>query len=54
MELKYSIVKEKVQKQRVSIKHISTKIMIADQLTKGLSSKTFNDHVNRMGLDRNP
>ena len=54
MKLKYFAVKEEVQKQRVSIKHISTELVIADPLTKGLPSKTFNDHVNRMGLDRNP
>ena len=36
MELKYFVVKEEVQKQRVSIKHISTKLMIAYLLTKWL------------------
>ena len=54
MKLKYFAVKEEVQKQRVSIEHISTELMIADPLTKGLPPKTFNDHVNRMSLDRNP
>ncbi|KAA0051161.1 Retrovirus-related Pol polyprotein from transposon TNT 1-94 [Cucumis melo var. makuwa] len=52
MELKYFVVKEEVQKQRVSIEHISTKLMIADPLTKGLPPKTFNDHVERMGISR--
>ncbi|KAA0060866.1 Retrovirus-related Pol polyprotein from transposon TNT 1-94 [Cucumis melo var. makuwa] len=52
MELKYFAVKEEVQKQRVSIEHISTKLMIADPLTKGLPPKTFNDHVQRMGINR--
>ena len=51
MELKYLIVKEDVQKQRVSIEHISTQLMVADPLTKGLSPKTFKEHVNRMGLE---
>ena len=51
MELKYLIVKEDVQKQRVSIEHISTQLMVADPLTKGLSPKTFKGHVNRMGLE---
>ena len=54
MELKYFVVKEEVQKQRVSIEHISTELMIADPLTKGLPPNMFNDRVNRMGLDRNP
>ncbi|KAA0036645.1 Retrovirus-related Pol polyprotein from transposon TNT 1-94 [Cucumis melo var. makuwa] len=52
MELKYFFVKEEVQKQRVSIEHISTKLVIANPLTKGLPPKTFNDHVERMGISR--
>jgi len=36
MELKYFAIKEEVQKHRVSIEHISTDLMIADPLTKGL------------------
>ena len=52
--MKYFAVKEKVQKQKVSIKHISIKLMIADPLTKGLSPKMVNDHVNKMSLVRNP
>ena len=54
MELKYLAVKEEVQKQKISIEHISTELMIANPLTKGLVPKTFNNHVNIMGLDRNP
>ena len=50
MELKYIVVKEEVQKQRVSIEHIRTDLMIADPLTKGLQPKTFTEHVHRMGL----
>ena len=45
MELKYFAVKEKVQKRRVSIEHISNNLMIVDPLKKGLSPKTFNGHV---------
>ena len=52
MELKYLTVKEEVQKQRVSIEHIITQLMIADPLTKGLPPKTFKEHVDRMGLER--
>uniref|UniRef100_A0A2N9GAP2 Reverse transcriptase Ty1/copia-type domain-containing protein n=1 Tax=Fagus sylvatica TaxID=28930 RepID=A0A2N9GAP2_FAGSY len=51
MELKYLTLKEDVQKQRVSIEHISTQLMVADPLTKGLAPKTFKEHVNRMGLE---
>ncbi|CAL1361871.1 unnamed protein product [Linum trigynum] len=50
MEVKYFVVKEEVQKQRVSIEHISTQLMIADPLTKGLPPKTFTEHVERMGI----
>ena len=50
MELKYLSVKEEVQKQTVSIQHISTNYMIADPLTKGLAPKVFNEHVERMGI----
>ena len=53
MELKYFAVKEEVQKQTVSIQHISTDLMIADPLTKGLQPKLFKEHVLRMGLDCN-
>ena len=36
MELKYFAVKEEVQKQRVSIEHISTNLMIVDCRLKHL------------------
>ena len=45
MKLKYFVVKEKVHKQRLSIEHISNKLIIANSLTNGLPPKTFNDHV---------
>ena len=51
MELKYLTVKEDVQKQQVSIEHISTQLMVADPLTKRLAPKTFKEHANRMGLE---
>ena len=41
MELKYFVVKEEVQKQRVSMEHISTNLMIVDPLNKGLLPKTL-------------
>ena len=50
MELKYFAVKEEVQKQRVSIEHVRTDLMIVYPLTKGLQPKTFKEHVHRMGL----
>jgi len=50
MKLKYFAVKEEVQKQRVSIEHITTTLMIADPLTKRLPPKTFKERVSKMGL----
>ena len=50
MELKFFFVNEEVQKQKVSIEHITNNLMIADPLTKGLSPKAFKEHAQRMGL----
>ena len=50
MELKYFLVKEEVQKQRVSIEYINTNFMIVDHLTKGLPPKTFIEHVESIGI----
>lgn len=50
LDLKYLVVKEDVQKRKVSIVHISTNLMIADLLTKGLPPKIFTEHVERMGI----
>ena len=50
IELKYYAVKEKVQDQTLEIVHNSTKEMIADPLTKGLSPEVFKKHVAGMGL----
>ena len=54
MKLKYFAVKKEVQKQRVSIEHINTELIVVDPLIKGLPPKTFKEHVKRMGLDCNP
>ena len=50
MKLKYSSVKEEVQKHKVTIEHISTKLMIADPFTKGLPPKKIAGRVKRMDL----
>ncbi|KAL6323845.1 hypothetical protein AAG906_005840 [Vitis piasezkii] len=54
MDLKYLVVKERVQKQQVSIENIRTTLMVADPLTKGLPPKAYLEHVMRMGLLSNP
>ena len=51
MELKYFVVKEEVQKRKVSIEHISIDLMIADPLTKGLPPKLYAGYVKNMGSE---
>ena len=50
MKLKYFVVKEEIQKQRESIKHIKINFMIADLLTKGLTPKIFIERVENMNI----
>ena len=50
IDIKFLVVKEKVQSLQVSIEHISTNSMIVDLLTKGLPPKVFHEHVTHMGI----
>ena len=50
VEVKYYIVKHKVQDHTISLEHIRTKNMLADPLTKGLPPSVFKEHVAGMGL----
>ena len=43
-------IRERVKEKKVVIEHVSTELMIADPLTKGMPPKNFKDHVERMGL----
>ncbi|CAL9133499.1 unnamed protein product [Musa textilis] len=54
IEIKYLVVRERVQKQQVSIENLSTTMMIAYPFTKPLQYKTFKEHVLRMGLVSKP
>lgn len=54
MDLKYLSFKEEVQKQKVSIEHIGTNLMVTDPLTKGLPPMTYIGHVERMGIIEKP
>ncbi|GJX48932.1 retrovirus-related pol polyprotein from transposon TNT 1-94 [Tanacetum coccineum] len=47
MDIKFFIVKEEIQIQRVYLEHISTNLMVVDPLTKGLPPKAFTQHVPR-------
>ena len=50
MEIKYFIVKDRIQDHTIELEHISTKKMLADPLTKGLSPNIFHELIAGMGL----
>ena len=50
IDIKFYVVKEKIQDHSITLEHISTKKMLADPLTKGLPSSVFSEHVAGMGL----
>jgi hypothetical protein len=50
INIKYYILKEKIQDHVISLEHISTKQMLADSFTKGLPPNVFKEHVAGMGL----
>jgi hypothetical protein len=50
IDIKYFVVKDRVQDQTVEIEHISIKQMLTDPLTKDLTLNIFRDHVADMGL----
>lgn len=47
---KYLAAKEYVKENKVTIKHVSTKLIIVDPLTKDMPPKNFKDHVVHMIL----
>jgi hypothetical protein len=50
INIKFYVVKEKIQDQTISLEHISTKKMIVDPLTKGLPPSVFREHLAGIGL----
>ena len=50
IDIKYYVVKDKVQDHIINLEHISTEKMLADPLTKGLPSNVFREHVAGIGL----
>ena len=50
IDIKYLVVREKVQNGVVSIEHIKNTLMLAESLTKSLPPKLFMDYVAHMGL----
>ena len=53
IDIKYYVVKDKVQDHVISLEHISTKKMLVDPLIKGLPPNVFREHVADMGLREN-
>ena len=50
IEIKYYVVKDKIQDQTISLEHIRTKDMLVDPLTKDLPPNVFKEHLAGMGL----
>ena len=50
IDIKYLAIRERVKDKTVVIEHLSTELMIADPLTKGMPPLKFKDHVDNMGL----
>ena len=50
INIKFYVVKERIQDHTISLEHISTKEMLADPLTKGLPPSVFREHLADMGL----
>lgn len=45
IDIKFQIVKERVQNRQISIEHIETNFIGVDPLTKGLPPKVFHEHT---------
>ncbi|XP_040872071.1 secreted RxLR effector protein 161-like [Glycine max] len=50
IDIKFLVVKERVQNRQISIEHLRTNDMLADPLTKGLVPKVFHEHTAHMGV----
>ena len=50
IDIQYLAIREHVKENKVVIEHISTELMIANPLTKGMPPFKFKDHVMNMGL----
>jgi hypothetical protein len=50
INIRFYVVKEKIQDQTISFEHISTKRMIVDLLTNDLLPSVFREHLAGMSL----
>jgi len=51
IDITYLAIRKRIKEKKVVIEHISTELMIADPLPKGMPPLKFKDHVVDMGLD---
>ena len=54
IDIKYHVVKDRIQDQTIRLEYISAKKILADPLTKGLPPNVFKEHVVGMGLVEKP
>ncbi|KAJ9541592.1 hypothetical protein OSB04_028098 [Centaurea solstitialis] len=50
IDIKFLVVKERVQNGQIMIEHVGTNSMLADPLTKALVPKVFHEHTKNMGV----
>ena len=50
IDIKFLVVKERVQNRQIPIEHLRTNDMLADPLTKGLVPNVFHEHTAHMGV----
>nr|KYP58991.1 Copia protein [Cajanus cajan] len=50
IDIKFLVIKERVQSKQLSIEHIHTNFMVTDPLTKGLPPKMFHEHTTHMSV----
>ena len=51
INIMYLAIRKCIKEKKVVIEHISTELMIADPLTKGMPPLKFKDHLVDVGLD---
>ena len=50
IDIKFLVVKERVQNKQIFIEHLRNNDMLVDRLTKGLVLKVFHEHTVHMGV----
>jgi len=50
IDIKFLVVKERVQEKQISIEHMGTESMLANLSTKRLIPKVFYEHITHMGI----